>query len=91
MYSTLCYENHPTPYVLTNDLMRDHRLSVFASIPFVRWRSSQIVYYSIARDYTEQMKSEMYFQTNNSKEETHAATVENDMAIGGEVYFLPPG
>eukprot|EP00981_Chlorochromonas_danica_P001533 scaffold334_cov173-Ochromonas_danica.AAC.9 len=32
-------------FVVTNDLMRDHRLSFLAPKPFLRWRASQIVYY----------------------------------------------
>eukprot|EP01031_Cornospumella_fuschlensis_P025937 gene25937-31322_t len=38
----------PAPYVVTNDLMRDHKLSFIAPRPFVRWRAGQIVHFTFA-------------------------------------------
>jgi len=37
------------PYVITNDLMRDHKFSLLHSDSFMRWRNAQIVYFSLNR------------------------------------------
>jgi hypothetical protein len=50
IYATL-YEqkSEKKTYVVTNDLMRDHKLSILTPIPFIRWRTSFVVYYQINR------------------------------------------
>jgi hypothetical protein len=44
MYVTVVdyFNKHPT-YVVTNDLMRDHRLAFLADHVFVRWRNSLLM------------------------------------------------
>lgn len=49
MYSTIYPGRQNPAFVVTNDLMRDHKVSFLAPLPFVRWRTTQIVYYSIFR------------------------------------------
>jgi hypothetical protein len=49
LYSTV-YEGRRTPaYVVSNDYMRDHRATFAESRAFLRWRSSQIVYFSFSK------------------------------------------
>jgi hypothetical protein len=49
LYSTV-YEGRKTPaYVVSNDYMRDHRATFAESRAFLRWRSSQIVYFSFSK------------------------------------------
>ncbi len=33
--------------VITNDLMRDHRLALLASVPFHRWQRTQVLHYKV--------------------------------------------
>ena len=43
-------ENRKKPaYVITNDLMRDHRLAFLEPRPFLRWRTTQIVHFDFSR------------------------------------------
>ncbi len=37
------------PFVITNDLMRDHKFSFLTFDSFIRWRNSQIVYFAMNR------------------------------------------
>lgn len=49
MYATL-YEGRKTrAYVVSNDLMRDHKIAFLHPRPFVRWRTSQIVYFGLSK------------------------------------------
>ena len=43
-------ENRKKPaYVITNDLMRDHRLAFLEPRPFLRWRTTQIVHFDFSK------------------------------------------
>ncbi len=33
--------------VVTNDMMRDHRLALLASVPFYRWQRTQVLHYKV--------------------------------------------
>lgn len=52
----------PVKYVVTNDLMRDHRVAFLEPRPFMRWRNTQIVYFglskaAVATDYLQLLNS----------------------------------
>lgn len=107
MYSTLYPGRKTQAFVVTNDLMRDHKVSFLAPSSFIRWRTSQIVYYSISRNYNQSMWS----NTLNASTLTGIVDVDkdlflhhslsdpnggnlptlNDMKIDGEVEFFGPG
>jgi len=44
MYASVAFDASPA-MVISNDMMRDHRLALLASRPFYRWRNTQIVGY----------------------------------------------
>lgn len=49
VYATI-YEGRKKPaYVISNDLMRDHKIAFIEPKPFLRWRSSQIVYFALSK------------------------------------------
>jgi len=49
VYATI-YEGRKKPaYVVTNDLMRDHKIAFIEPKPFLRWRSSQIIYFALSK------------------------------------------
>ena len=38
-----------TAYVVTNDLMRDHRLAFLEPRPFIRWRTTQVMHFDFSK------------------------------------------
>lgn len=48
MVATVAYDNLPV-LVVSNDLMRDHRLALLPEVPFLRWKRTQIIHYRFTR------------------------------------------
>ena len=48
MYATLDEGRKGLAQVVTNDLMRDHRLAFLEPRPFMRWRSSQVLHFDLS-------------------------------------------
>ena len=48
MYATVNEGRHRTARVVTNDLMRDHRLAFLEPRPFIRWRNSQVIRFDLS-------------------------------------------
>ncbi len=107
MYSTLYPGRKSQAFVVSNDLMRDHKVSFLAPSSFIRWRSSQIVYYSIFRNYNQFMWSnppgnttlpgivdvdnELFLHQSTPNSSETSVPTLNDMKIDGEVEFFGPG
>jgi proteinaceous RNase P len=47
MYATVFEGRSKPAFVVTNDLMRDHRLAFMEPRPFIRWRSTHIINFDI--------------------------------------------
>eukprot|EP00597_Dinobryon_sp_UTEXLB2267_P008096 CAMPEP_0170085454 /NCGR_PEP_ID=MMETSP0019_2-20121128/20323_1 /TAXON_ID=98059 /ORGANISM="Dinobryon sp., Strain UTEXLB2267" /LENGTH=619 /DNA_ID=CAMNT_0010301903 /DNA_START=397 /DNA_END=2256 /DNA_ORIENTATION=- len=101
MYSTI-YEGRQTPaFVVTNDLMRDHKLAFLEPRPFIRWRTSHIVYFGFSSNYTSDNSTKITTPNvstnsiNNDNTITQLSTdisVDNNTAIvEEEVYLYEPG
>jgi len=54
LYATI-YEGRKRPaLVISNDLMRDHKVAFIEPKPFLRWRNSQIIYFGLSKAVEEQ-------------------------------------
>jgi pentatricopeptide repeat protein len=56
IFATVCENRKKIAYVVTNDLMRDHRLAFLEPLPFLRWRSTQIIHF----DFNRTVETELY-------------------------------
>ena len=54
MYCTVSEGRKSSSYVITNDLMRDHRLAFLEPRPFLRWRSNQVLHFEFSRGATDE-------------------------------------
>jgi hypothetical protein len=83
MYSTLYPGRKTQALVITNDLMRDHKVSFLAPSSFIRWRTSQIVFYSISRNYNQSIWTNPPLLSVNGKSDamTGIVDVDNDLFI----------
>ena len=52
MYCTVNEGRKSSSYVVTNDLMRDHRLAFLEPRPFLRWRSNQVLHFEFSKGAT---------------------------------------
>jgi hypothetical protein len=93
-------------YVVTNDLMRDHRISFLEPRAFFRWRTSQVVYFTIEREWKD---FTTLFDNGNDKSiptdevsrtqisnyvlngKNHPLSLRDDMKIGGQTHLFLPG
>ena len=46
---TVVENRSSTAYVVTNDLMRDHRLAFLEPRPFIRWRTTQVMHFDFSK------------------------------------------
>lgn len=49
MYATVNENRKKMAYVVTNDLMRDHRIAFLEPRPFVRWRTTQVIHFDFVQ------------------------------------------
>ena len=52
MYCTVSEGRKCSSYVVTNDLMRDHRIAFLEPRPFLRWRSNQVLHFEFSKGAT---------------------------------------
>jgi hypothetical protein len=78
--------------------MRDHRISFLEPAAFFRWRTSQVVYFTVERKLSEVVESRLLpsSQSNQYSDYVMSGTnyplsVTDDMAIPGEAHFFLPG
>ncbi len=48
MYAAVLENRKKPAFVVTNDLMRDHRVAFLAPRPFIRWRMSHVVHFDFS-------------------------------------------
>jgi hypothetical protein len=48
IYATVARDRQSMAYVVTNDLMRDHRLAFLEPRPFIHWRTTQVMSFSFS-------------------------------------------
>jgi Protein-only RNase P len=58
LYVTVQAGRSRPAFVISNDLMRDHRLAFFEDREFLRWRSTQIVHFDFSRAAEDGMRPE---------------------------------
>jgi len=94
IYVTLCGRRKNPAYVVTNDLMRDHRLAFLEPRPFVRWRSTQIVHFDFVRpneqeeeDHDEDEEASLALD-NNAEQSVAAAeqSISKEADTSGSIY-----
>jgi len=94
-------------YVVSNDLMRDHKIAFIEPKIFVRWRNSQITYFGLSRAIEDTGKEEEETHNEVGEEEEEEEEEEDGLAatVGGkdthnpkrdvntmpEVYLYEPG
>ena len=49
MYSTIIEGRSNLSYVITNDMMRDHKLAFMEPRPFLRWQRTQVINFDLNR------------------------------------------
>jgi hypothetical protein len=77
--------------------MRDHRISFLEPAAFFRWRTSQVVYFTVERKLSEVVDSRLPSSQSNQYSDyvlsgtNYPLSVTDDMAIPGEAHFFLPG
>lgn len=49
MYSTIIEGRSQLSYVVTNDMMRDHKLAFMEPRPFLRWQMTQVINFDLSK------------------------------------------
>ena len=88
MYATLDEGRKGLAQVVTNDLMRDHRLAFLEPRPFMRWRSSQVLHFDLSHAVAEPAAS-MNDEDDATATTTAAASAAADAASGTGAGALP--
>jgi len=97
VYATI-YEGRKKPaYVISNDLMRDHKIAFIEPKPFLRWRSSQIVYFALSKACDEDViygsgdTSRTLSRSDGGDSSSTHPSIEIDRLQPPEVYLYEPG
>jgi pentatricopeptide repeat protein len=67
IYATVAKDRQSMAYVVTNDLMRDHRLAFLEPRPFIHWRTTQVMSFSFSKPVKEDSDHPETFIINPAK------------------------